>query len=288
MFLKFCDLIKYRKLPVEEEVICQYAAYLARSRCVSTVRQYLNIIRIIHAEFGLENPLTKWQVKSVIGGIKRHKSPLLNQKQPILIEHLKALYSSLQLQHIEHLQLWAACLTAFFGLLRVGNITSRSCNDTGLSILRKDCTFTANGCLLCVRKSKTIQDQSRTHEVTLPYLPNNVLCPTSNLARFLGRSKDLPSTQPLFAVGTARKPVPLTQASFRSRLTNCFAEVGLCKDSYNTHSLRRGGATFLLASGVPVAMVKAIGDWRSDAILDYFKPTPCMKFDVIHNACKKL
>ena len=36
--------------------------------------------------------------------------------------------------------------------------------------------------------------------------------------------------------------------------------------SYGLHSMRRGGATFLLAAGAPWSSVKKLGGWRSDAL----------------------
>ena len=53
--------------------------------------------------------------------------------------------------------------------------------------------------------------------------------------------------------------------------------IGLTPGDYASHSLRRSGATHLFLNGVPVETIRIIGDWRSDAIYKYLKPTPDSK-----------
>ena len=51
----------YTSVPVQPDHLLQYAAFLARSLKAGSVRSYLNIIDILHKEFGLPNPLLdKW------------------------------------------------------------------------------------------------------------------------------------------------------------------------------------------------------------------------------------
>ena len=47
--------------------------------------------------------------------------------------------------------------------------------------------------------------------------------------------------------------------------------VGLDPEEFSSHSLRRGGCTYLGMLGIPVADIKARGDWTSDCILQYLK-----------------
>lgn len=56
-FLKFCQLHSLNAVPASTLTITRYAAFLARTKTYGTVTQYMNIIRIIHVEFGLHNPL---------------------------------------------------------------------------------------------------------------------------------------------------------------------------------------------------------------------------------------
>ena len=73
-------------------VICQYAAFLARSLKFSSVKNYLNIIGLLHKEFGLNNPLTdNWVINSLLIGIKRIKGNATKQKLPLTVDILKGI-----------------------------------------------------------------------------------------------------------------------------------------------------------------------------------------------------
>lgn len=285
MYLKFCSDVKCPPLPVSPENLCRYAAYLARSRAHSTVLQYLNILRIVSLEFGLPNPLGSWEIKSLLTGVRRLKGSGSKQKLPILREHLAVFREKLDLQQSCDLQFWAACLMGFFGLLRVSNFTVSGSNKSDLCVKRGDISFNAKGCVIKVRHSKTNQFKGKTHEVALPYISGSVLCPTTALTSFLGRTVQTPISAPIFSVSTpSGDTVSLTQTQFRRKLLQVAQKAGLSQGDYNTHSLRRGGATWLLSRGTSLAMVKAIGDWSSDAVFAYLKPTTDMKFQAIHAA----
>ena len=180
-------------------------------------------------------------------------------------------------------------MTAFFGLLRIGNVTTPTgSGSTGLSILRKNVSFTDKGCILSVHKSKTNQYAQYVHDVTLPYVHNSIMCPTSALLSFLGISGKVHDTAPLFSMLETQGVVYLSQNKFRRRLSKVLTACNLSSDHYNTHSLRRGGATWLLSNGTSLAMVKTMGDWKSDAVYRYIKPTIDTKFDVFKAMCSYL
>ena len=44
------------------------------------------------------------------------------------------------------------------------------------------------------------------------------------------------------------------------------------------HSFRRGGAFFAYQAGVPIELIKTLGDWRSDTILIYLAITLTVRF----------
>ena len=73
-FLKFCAQYRLCPCPADDNTIVRYASFLARSKCYGSVVQYLNIIRIIHQEFGLLVPSQdNWYLSTVLRGIKRSK-----------------------------------------------------------------------------------------------------------------------------------------------------------------------------------------------------------------------
>ena len=71
-------------VPANEKTIAMYAAYLARRLRPASVRQYLNIVRAMHLEAGLSNPLKdSWFTSSTLKGIDRVKGTAVNRKNPI-------------------------------------------------------------------------------------------------------------------------------------------------------------------------------------------------------------
>ena len=56
-FLLFCAKFHYQPLPVSTITLCRYAAHLAERLAYNSIKQYLNIVRIMHLEAGLTNPL---------------------------------------------------------------------------------------------------------------------------------------------------------------------------------------------------------------------------------------
>jgi len=286
-FINFCRDQGLQPVPANNTTLTRYVAFLARTKVYSTIMQYLNIIRIIHLECGIPNPLRdNWYLKSVTQGIKRGKGNTSNQKTPILPQHLLYIYKLLNVQHLKDLQIWATILCAFFGLLRIGNIT---CSKQPNCIHRSDVTVTPKGLILKVTYSKTIQYRERCHYVVLPYIKGHPLCPTSPLLRFMSLTTSCSDDVPLFSIPnvTGKPCSPLTTSLFRRRLSGLTSKCpGLSGSS--THSLRRGGATWLLTSGVPVATIKILGDWKSDAIFKYLLPDTNSKFQLFTIPCSKL
>ena len=86
----------------------------------------------------------------------------------------------------------------------------------------------------------------------------------------------------------SNRPRILTATDFRNRLCQKLALAVPSEKNFSTHSLRRGGATWLLAAGTPLAAIKAIGDWSSDAVFKYLTPDIGNRFDTLFKACSTL
>jgi len=98
----------YTPIPLHPQHLLQYTAFLARSLKPSTIRCYLNIIGLLHKEFGLPNPLlNNWQLSSLLTGIKRTLGTPPTQKLPITIDLLKQLQTQLDLNTSLDGSFWA-------------------------------------------------------------------------------------------------------------------------------------------------------------------------------------
>ena len=80
----------------------------------------------------------------------------------------------------------------------------------------------------------------------------------------------MPQDSPAFAFysaeGVTLAPTP---AYIRSRFQTLLKNIGLPTTQFNTHSLRRSGACYLLSNETPLEVIKVLGDWKSDSVFDY-------------------
>ena len=110
----------------------------------------MNVIRVVHLEAGLPNPLeNNWQLKCVLKGLQRAGSGT-RAKLPITPSHLRAIRGCLDMGTIADKQFWAATLLCFFGLLRISNVTTSHAVSwkADHTLTRADCFFMQNGVIL--------------------------------------------------------------------------------------------------------------------------------------------
>ena len=165
----------------------------------------------------------------------------------------------------------------FFSLLRKSNVlplTTSSFNPL-LHLRRQDIQLSSKGIHLVIRWSKTNQFRSRTLEIPLPRLQGHALCPSQAVFMALQHSSGAPLDGPALVYRQQNKWIPLTSSKF---LQNFKAAL---RGSYKVseiggHSFRRGGATWAYQSGVPVDVIRQLGDWRSNVYTIYTLPNTGM------------
>jgi hypothetical protein len=158
-FLQFCLDFKCSPIPVSQETLVAYVAYLARSLSASSIPNYLNVIRILHLEAGLPNPLEgNFELNMLKRGIKREKGVPPCQKAPITVEILKNMYPLLDLSKPSDLSFWSIALIAFFGFLRKSSVLPESSKfDPKKTILRGDVLeLGLHSFILLLRHSKVV------------------------------------------------------------------------------------------------------------------------------------
>ena len=118
-YMSFCARMGYTAFPVDNLVLCRYVAHLSgRLRAVS-IPKYLAILRIVHMEMGLTNPLSdNWTLKSLLKGIQHEKGLEPKRKLPITPDILLKIQKQLNLSCPVDCAFWAACLVAFFGVFQ--------------------------------------------------------------------------------------------------------------------------------------------------------------------------
>lgn len=276
-FLKFCDEMKISPVPLSQENLGRYIAFLSRRLCFNSVKQYLNIIRLMHLEAGFQNPLEKnWYVASILKGVRRIKGDASVQKLPITIDILKQVFLTLNLLISFDRTFWAACLVGFFSFFRKSNllVSSHVLFDPAKNLCASDINFTLEGAVLTVRWSKVIQFRERILQIPLPKIPSSPFCPSTALLQLTLESPSCSRPTPLFRyTWMGASNVPLTHKQFTDKLQACLGLVGLDASKYSGHSFRRGGASFALQCGLPIDLIKVQGDWRSNACERYLEPS---------------
>ena len=286
-YLAFCTYMGYAPVPATTTTICRYAALLSKTHKYNSIKQYLNIVRILHLEWGLHNPLDQnYNLNCVLKGIRRDLGDSVNRKLPITPMILLDILKYLSMDNIVHCNVYAASLVMFFGMLRRSNVlpSSKSKFDTRRHLRRQDVSFRPTGVIIKIRWSKTIQFHERELNLPLPRIPGNVLCPTQAVYKCFQMSPNADPSGPAFMIDNN----PLTIHRFLQIIQHALTSSGYNSKSFGGHSFRRGGATWAYHCGVPVDSIRQIGDWRSNAYVNYIFETPESINKCISNMAKQL
>ena len=277
IYLGFCEKANIQPVPISDRDLACYAAYLAARMSYNSIKQYLNIVRLLHEDAGYTNPLQQnWLLTCVFKGIKRTLGAPCVQKLPITLDIMKALFSVIDVKSPLEVTFWCACVIAFFSFLRKSNLFFDS-KHKGKFLKRGDLVFRPQGVILSIGASKTIQFCDRVVQVPLARVPKSVLCP-AQAAMFMVKSCPGSSRDPLFQYIHSGRVVSLSYRVFLDLLKRKLNQLGYNPSRYAGHSFRRGGATLALSCNVPSELVKLQGDWASPAYLRYFEPSISSKF----------
>ncbi len=259
-------------MPISATNVCRYAAYLAgiKQLAASSVPKYLNIIRVLHKEYGFPNPLQEnWFLDHVMRGIKKEHGTIIKKKLPITPEILLRMRDTLDMDAPVNVVFWAVCTVLFFGLLRKSNALVSGTFIAQKHLCRRDIHAHWWGLHLDIKWTKTIQDGSRVLQVPLPRVPGHPLCPTTVVCRALEASREAKAEGPAFCYVAGGCVIPLTYPVFIKMLKCCLSRLGYPASEYAGHSFRRGGASLALISHVPGEIIQLLGDWRSQVYREY-------------------
>ena len=281
-YLAFCSVMGYCPVPASSTVLCRYASFLSRTLKYTTVKQYMNIVRLLHLEWSLPNPLSDFKLKCVLKGICRDLGSVPNRKLPIDPSILFKILSKLDMDNIGDCNIWAAALVMFYGMLRRSNVLScKTSFDPTKHLRRDDFVFDQRGVWINIRWTKTIQYHERNLQIPLPRVTNHPLCPVNAIFRAFYVTSGVPGNGPAFYKSSKGQLQPLGPNVFVSRIREILSACGLQAERYAGHSFRRGGASWAFNSGVPVDAIRIIGDWKSQAYTAYITPTSSVLQDAI-------
>ncbi len=244
-------------------------AYLAKSLKPQSIKQYLNVIRILHLESGLQNPLAdNWFLNTVVQGVKRDKGQPVSRKLPVTKDILLKILGCLNMENSQNATFWAACLVAFFGMMRKSSLFPKNPAAVNHLTLQK-CLLHQWGMSMLLTYSKTIQFSNRQVYVSFPWHADQRLCAARAVIKAVHAAKSSNPDHFIFSYYDHGNIRPMTYQGFSSMLKAILLKLGLPLSQYSGHSFRRGGATHAFHCNVPTETIKAQGDWKSLSYLDY-------------------
>jgi hypothetical protein len=271
-FFKFCVDHGKVPIPVEQSTLIAYTAYLAGRLLPTSIPGYLNVIRLIHLEAGLDNPLSEnWELNLVKKGINRVKGQPPLQKLPITIPILRRMRGFLDMGISADCAFWVAVLVGFYGFLRKSTLFPATTNPVlGKYIAREDVLdLSLSSFTLKIKYSKVIQFGQRCLTIPFTRVLEGDLCPVRAMLVHQGMSSSLSKIEPLLSYLVQGRIVSFIHAAFVTRLKSVLTSVGVDSSQYSAHSLRRGGASFAFRAGLSPLDIKQRGDWASAAFEKY-------------------
>jgi hypothetical protein len=275
-YLRFCFFYGLEPVPASRETLNCYVAHLARTLKPVSVNIYLNIVRILHEEAGLVNPLSdNYELAMIKRGLLRARGVPPKQKAPMTVEILLSLYKTVVFSLSSEKAFWCALLVGFFCFLRKSSLLPASMKvPLNKRLNRADVLdLCLDSFSLVCAHSKSNQFGQRTHVIPFASCVDKRLCPVLALLCHLGASP-LQSHSPLFNYCVRGRDTFLSHAVFVARLKQGIKSCGLNPDDISCHSLRRGGATLSFQCGMSAEQIKMRGDWRSECYQQYLVISP--------------
>ena len=231
----------------QESLLTEFAAFLAKTIKYPSIEIYLAAVRHLHIRYGFQLNLHKMlRLQLVLRGIKRCHGDQTRVRLPITIHHLKLFSMLLAIpttQNFDSLLIWATMTLAFFGFLRLGELTCNSKFDPTIHLTLASITFssavgaeTPEFMTLLIKESKT--DPFRLgHTITIGSTMSDI-CPVKAIKSYL--AVRLNAQGPLLVHASGK---PLTKQTLINETRKLLIKSGFKASNYAGHSYRIGAAT---------------------------------------------
>ena len=178
------------------------------------------------------------------------------------MQHLQSVFGKYPSSYFNAM-IWAACCSAYFGLLRVSEFTTPSPDYTNPSrdLMLSDVSLDSHTSPQKVRHTMKQSKTDQFKQGTYVYLgkTDHRVCPVMALVQYLAKRGGKPG--PLFMLPNNKS---LTRKTFCAALNKAFQELEMNPRTYNTHSFRIGAATSVKQAGISDSLLKTLGKWKSN------------------------
>jgi len=253
--------------PLKVNEILFYIGYLSwRGFAASTITTYVSAIGYIHRIKGVFNPASSFLIQKVLASVNK-TNPTQDTRLPITLIILQQLSQSLPQilsNHYHVILLRAMFLIAFFGLMRIGEITFSSSKKSD-TIQLNQISISKDHLIIKIRHFKH-NISLRPFEIVVKRQTDPNICPLLHMSYYLQLRGFKPGSLFQFQDGGM-----VNRNFFTSRLKGCLNFIGLDSTFYQAHSFRIGGASYLASVGMSDAKIRMIGRWKSDAFKRYIR-----------------
>ncbi|KAJ7668534.1 hypothetical protein DFH06DRAFT_1038988, partial [Mycena polygramma] len=275
-FQEFCDnedIPEFARMPASEELVSLFISSWAGRASRSIVDTWVSAVRAWHIVHGAE-----WQMGTHLRFIKNGVSKLVPEsskrppRPPVSNRHMAALHNHLDMSNTFDSAVLACADSGYFGCNRLGEllpISSTSFDPTRFAT-RENVSFGTDNHGIHFYDIKAPWTKTTGFEgASLLVSEQAELDPISTMHHHLVINRAVPDSSPLFSFQTAKGWSVLTKDLFLTRCNEIWTDSSL--PCMTGHSFRIGGATEMLARGIPPEIVAKQGRWRSDAFLIYWR-----------------
>ena len=114
------------------------------------------------------------------------------------------------------------------------------------------------------------QYRERVHLIPVSKVKDRALCAVHWVSQHFRGMAALEDSH-VFRIPRRQGSISLPYSVYLASLRSLCGRAGLLQAEFSTHSLWRGGATYLQLCGASILEIKERGDWKSDAVFDYLK-----------------
>ena len=270
-YIRFCTFYRYKAMPTDEWTLIQFSRYLANGvTAYETVKGYLSTIKKCHELAEIPFPDRCPILRHHMMAIKKELARPVHKASPITPQDLLQMYTKMDRRDIVQVTCYAALVIGFTLFLRKSNLVpdTRNSFNAKEQLTISDVGMMGHVYVYSIMWCKT--NQYRNRDLLLPIIPacNKIVC-CEFWTKYLLKQNRAFTNGPLVAYPKGDKLVPITYDVLLKQLKVWISQIGKQPADYSLHGLRRGGANHALSVGICGEDLKLMGDWASDAYLEY-------------------
>ena len=253
-------------LPLDKSRVMLYIGFLhLKGYASSSITTFVSAIGYVHRIKGFNNPMSTLMVQKLLSAANR-LNPRLDTRLPItltILEQLNLALNETISSSYNRALFQAMFVTAFYGLMRVGELTKDKWGNVALFMTN----IKVESDHVALRISKFKHNiNGYPFDILLCKQAQISICPYTNILNYLKLRgvKD----GPLFCYPNNQ---PVSREFFVTILKNTLRFCGFNTNEYKSHSFRIGGASYYASLGLSDEQIRILVRWKCDASKFYIR-----------------